>query len=83
VVLANGLFGKELKLVVLKSLGALMLTEKWGKPCSEVFGYDNAQMSIVFVHATHLCVHGLQIPMSKMSKRLPQWEDQAGLSPKH
>jgi hypothetical protein len=78
VVSTDGLLGKEAK-VVLKRL-ALMLTEKWGKPYSEVCGYVNAQMSIAIVRATHLCVCGLRIPTSKMSKPLPQWEDQAGLS---
>jgi hypothetical protein len=75
VVSTDGLFGKEAK-IVLKSL-ALMLTEKWGKPYSEVCGYVNAGMSIAIVRATHLCVRGWCIPTSKMSKRLPQWEDQA------
>ena len=78
VVSTDGLFGKEAK-IVLKRL-ALMLTEKWGKPYSEVCGYVNARMSIAIVRATHLCVRGSRIPTSKMSKRLPQWEDQAGLS---
>jgi hypothetical protein len=57
-----------------------MLTEKWGKPYSEVCGHVNAQMSIAIVRVMHLCVPGLRIPTSKMSKRIPQWEDQAGLS---
>jgi hypothetical protein len=57
-----------------------MITEKWGKPYSEVCGYVNAQTSIAIVRATHLCACGLRIPTSKMSKRLPQREDQAGLS---
>jgi hypothetical protein len=78
VVLADSLFGKEVK-IVLKRL-ALMLTEKWGKPYSEVCGYVNAQMSIAIACATHLCVRGSRIPTSQMSKRLSQWEDQAGLS---
>ena len=78
VVSTDGLLGKEAK-VVLKRL-ALMLTEKWSKPYSEVCGYVNARMSIAIVRATHLCVRGSRIPTSKMSKRLPQWEDQAGLS---
>jgi hypothetical protein len=51
---ADGLFGKEAK-IVLKRL-ALMLTEKWGKPYSEVCGYVNARMSIAIVRATHLFV---------------------------
>ena len=78
VVSTDGLFSKEAKMV-LKRL-ALMLTEKWGKPYSEVCGYVNDRMSIAIVRATHLCVRGLRIPTSKMSRRLPQWEDQAGLS---
>jgi hypothetical protein len=48
---------------VLKRL-AFMLTEKWGKPYSEICGYVNTQMSIAIVRATHLCVCGSQIPNS-------------------
>jgi hypothetical protein len=64
---------------VLKRL-ALVLTEKEANPYSEVCGYVNAQMSIAIVRATHLCVCGSRILTSEMSKHLPQWEDQAGLS---
>jgi hypothetical protein len=28
---------------------------------------------------SHLCIRGSRSPMSKMSNRLPQWEDEAGL----
>jgi hypothetical protein len=65
--------GKEAN-IVLKRL-TLMLTEKWGKPYSEVCGYVNARMSIAIVCATHLCVRGSHIPTSTMSQSLPQWED--------
>jgi hypothetical protein len=37
-------------------------------------------MSNGVVRATHLCLCGSCIPTSKMSKRLLQWEDKAGLS---
>jgi hypothetical protein len=75
----GGLFGKEAK-TLLKKLSGL-LAEKWEKPYSEVCGYVNARMSIAVVRATHLCLRGSRIPTrSKMSNRLPQWEDKAGLS---
>jgi hypothetical protein len=54
VVSTDGLFGKEAKIVLTRL--ALMLTEKWGKPYSEVCGYVNARMSIAIVYATHLVV---------------------------
>ena len=33
-------------------------------------------MSITIVRATHLlCIRGSRVPMSKMSNRFPQWEE--------
>jgi hypothetical protein len=78
VVSPDGLFGKGAN-NLLKKLSAL-LAEKWEKPYSEVCGYVNAQMSIAVVRSTHICLHGSLILTSKMSKRLPKWEDKAGLS---
>jgi hypothetical protein len=77
VVSTDGLLGKEAK-ILLKKLSA-MLAKKWEKPYSEVCGYVNACMSIAIVRATHLCIRGSRIPTGKMSNRLPQWEDKAGL----
>jgi hypothetical protein len=77
VVSTDGLLGKEAK-TLLKKLSA-QLAEKWEKPYSQVCGYVNARMSIAVVRATHLCLRGSRIPTSKMSRRLPQWEDKAGL----
>ena len=77
VVSADGLLGKEAK-ILLRKLSA-MLAEKWEKPYSEVCGYVNARMSIAIVRATHLCIRGSRIPTGKMCNRLPQWEDKAGL----
>jgi hypothetical protein len=80
VVSADGLIGKEAK-TLLKRLSAL-LAEKWEKWYAEVCGYRyvNARMSIAIVQATHLCLKGSRIPISHMSNRQPQWEDNAGLS---
>jgi hypothetical protein len=78
VVSTDGLIGKEAK-TSLKKLSSL-LAEKWGKSYSEVCGYVNARMSIAIVRATHLCLRGSRVPTSRMSNRLPQWEDKAGLS---
>jgi hypothetical protein len=77
VVSTDGLLGKEAK-TLLKKLSS-MLAEKWGKPYSVVCGYVNARMSIAIVRATNRCLRGSRIPTSKMSNRLPQWEDKAGL----
>jgi hypothetical protein len=41
--------------------------------------YVDARMSIAIVRAIHLCIRGSRIPTSKMSNRLPQWKDKAGL----
>jgi hypothetical protein len=78
VVSTDGLLGKEAK-TLLKKLSCV-LSEKWGKPYSEVCGYVNARMSIAIVRATHLCLRGSRVPTSRMSNRRPQWEDKAGLS---
>jgi hypothetical protein len=77
VVSADGLLGKEAK-ILLRKLSS-MLAEKWEKPHSEVCGYVNARMSIAIVRATHLCIRGSRIATGKMCNRLPQWEDKAGL----
>jgi hypothetical protein len=61
-----------------KKLAAL-LAEKCEKPYSQVSGYVNARMSVAIVRATPLCLRGSRIPTSKTSRRLPQWEDKAGL----
>jgi hypothetical protein len=73
----DGLFGKEAK-TLLKKLSGL-LAKKWDKPYSEVCGYVIARMSIAIVRATHLCLRRSRILTSKMSNRLQQWEDKAGL----
>jgi hypothetical protein len=78
VVSTDGLIGKEAK-TLLKKLSSL-LAEKWGEAYSEVCGYVNARMSIAIVRATHHCLRGSRVPTSRMSTRLPQWEDKAGLS---
>jgi hypothetical protein len=77
VVSADGLLGKEAK-ILLRKLSAMLAT-KWEKPYSEVCGYGNARMSIAIVRAAHLCIRGSRIPTGKMRNRLPQWEENAGL----
>ena len=77
VVSTDGLLGKEAK-VLMRTLAA-KLAEKWEKPYSEVCDYVNARMSIAIVQATHRCLRGSRIPAGRMSSKLPQWEDKAGL----
>ena len=77
VVSTDGLLGKEAK-TLLKKLSAV-LAAKWDKPYSQICGYVNARMSIAILRATHMCLRGSRVPTSRMSKRLPQWEDKAGL----
>ena len=74
----DGLFGKEAKNVI-KRLAAV-LSEKWTRPYSSVCGYLNTRFSIAAVRATHMCLRGSRIPADKMSTRIPQWEDGAGLN---
>ena len=78
VVSTDGLIGKEGK-TLLRKLSSL-IAEKSGKCYSTVCGYVNARMSIAIARATHLTLRGSRIPTSKMSCRLPQWEDSAGFS---
>ena len=78
VVSTDGMIGKEAK-TLLRKLSHL-LADKWEKPYHEVCGYVTALMSIAIVRATHRCIRGSRVPTSHMSKRLPLWEDKAGLS---
>ena len=78
VVSTDGMLSKESK-TLLKKLSSL-LADKWEKPYHEVCGYVTALMSIAIVRATHQCIRGSRVPTAHMSKRLPQWEDKAGLS---
>ena len=63
--LGDGMIGKEAK-TLLRKLSRL-LADKWEKP-------------IAIVRATHQCIRGSRVPTAHMSKRLPLWEDKAGLS---
>jgi hypothetical protein len=78
VVSTDGLIGREGK-TLLRKLSSL-LAEKSGKSYSTVCGYVNSRMSIAIARATHLSLRGSRIPTSKMSVRLPQWEDCAGMN---
>jgi hypothetical protein len=76
VVPTNGLVGREAA-ELLKRL-SLRLSEKWERPYSVVRGFVNARMSITIVRASHLCLRGSRVPLSRISRR-PLWEDRAGL----
>jgi hypothetical protein len=65
IVSTDGMIRKESK-ILLKKVSTLF-AEKWEKPYSEVCGFINAWMSIVIVHATHLCLRGYRIPNGQMS----------------
>jgi hypothetical protein len=77
VVSVDGLLGKEAEVFLNRLAGKI--SEKWGKPYSEVCGFVRARMSIAIIRATHLCLRGSRVPTSKMSYKFPQWEDSAGL----
>ena len=77
VVSVDGLLGREAQFFI-KRLAALR-AEKWAKSYSEVCGYVRARISLAIARATHLCLRGSRIPAGQMSRRRPQWEDQAGL----
>jgi hypothetical protein len=76
VVSTDGLVGREAG-ELLKRL-SLRLAEKWERPYSVVRGFVNARMSIAIVRASHLCLRGSRVPLSRISRR-PLWEDRAGL----
>ncbi len=74
VVSTDGLVGRVAK-ELLKRL-SLRLSDKWEQPYSVVRGFVNARISIAIVRATHLCLRGLRVSASKISRRF-QWEDSA------
>jgi hypothetical protein len=76
VVSTDGLLGHEAT-ELLKRL-SLHLADKWQQPYSVIHGFVNAQISIAIVHATHLCLQGSRVSLSKTSRR-PLWEDRDGL----
>jgi hypothetical protein len=57
---------------------AVELSGKWQKPCSQVCGCVQARLSVAAAHAAHSRLRGSRAPASKISTRLPQWEDGAG-----
>jgi hypothetical protein len=78
IVSVDSLIGKEAK-TVLKVLAARTST-KAGKSHSNGMGYMRARLSIAIVRATHVCIRGSRVPMSRMSNRCPQWEDTTGMA---
>jgi hypothetical protein len=76
VVSTDGLLGREAT-ELLKRL-SLRLADKWQRPYSVVRGFVNARISIAICRATHLCLRGSRVSLSKTSRR-PLWEDRAGL----
>jgi hypothetical protein len=79
VVSADGLLGKEAK-ILLRKLSA-MLAEKaiGGTLLRSSHGCLNARVRVTIFRAIHLCIRRSRDPVGKMSNRLPQWEDKAGL----
>jgi hypothetical protein len=74
----DGLIGKEAN-TVLKVLAARTAT-KAGNTYSNIMGYMRARPSIVIVRATHVCLRGSRVPMSRMSNICPEWEDTTGMA---
>ena len=75
----DGLIGKEQGQTFTKRLAGL-LSEKWRRPYSQVFGYGNGRLSIALVRATHCCLRGSHVPAPLISLKYAQWEDGAGLN---
>jgi hypothetical protein len=74
----DGLIGKEVK-TVLKVLAARTAT-KPGNTYSNIMEYTRACLIIVIVRATHSCLRGSRVLMSRMNNICPQWEDTAGMA---
>ena len=74
----DGLLGKEANFFAKRLV--VVLAEKWNKPYSQVCGFVKARLSIALVRATHVCIRGSRVPVSRISSRIPLWDDGAGLS---
>ena len=55
------------------------LAKKWDCSVSRTSQFVNMTMSVAILRASHRCLRGTRTPASTMSKRLPLWEDEAGL----
>ena len=77
VVSVDGLLGRQAKTFLQRLSG--LLAKKWERPYATVCGYVRASISFAIMRATHRCIRGSRIPVTRVSTPLPQWEDQAGL----
>jgi hypothetical protein len=68
VVSTDGLIGREAG-ELLKRL-FLRLADKWERPYSVFRGFVSTRMSIAIVRAPYLCLRGLRVPFSQISRRL-------------
>ena len=77
VVSCDGLLAKEARSFH-KAL-AHKLAKKWECSVSRASQFVNMTMSVAILRVSHRCLRGTRTPASTMSKRLPLWEDEAGL----
>ena len=77
VVSCDGILAKEAR--SLHKALAHRLAKRWDCSVSRTSQFVNMTMSVAILRASHRCLRGTRTPACTMSKRLPLWEDEAGL----
>ena len=77
VVTADGALGKEAR-AFHKALSH-RLAKRWECSISRATQFVTTSMSVAILRASHRCLRGSRVPAHTMSKRIPLWEDEAGL----
>ena len=58
---------------------ARVLSNKWQRPYSAVFGHVKSQiMTLAVIRATHLCLRGSRVKCSAISEDRDLWDDGEG-----
>ena len=73
----DGLLGVEAE-ATRKRISSRLVT-KWKEPYSSTCGYVKNRVVINIFRAIHRCIRVGKVPASKISTKLPQWEESAGM----
>ena len=77
VVTADGALGKEAW--AFHNALSHRLAKKWECSVSKATQFLTTSMRIAILHASYQCLRGSGVPAHTMSKRIPLWEDEAGM----
>lgn len=73
VISTEGLLGKEAR-AILKRI-ASQLSIRWDRPYSVIMNFVKTRLAFAITKASHLCIRGSRVPVSRVSNSFPLWED--------